>query len=97
MQKHQTFRTDNNYAVKTCKRLRAFREETGFAASAVAEHLQIPTDLYVMYEEHWLVAHQLIPALCEFLNLSPWYYLTGLPDKLSPPFRSEKDKPYGST
>ncbi len=95
MPKDKTFRMDNIYAVETCKRLRAFREEAGLAASAVAEHLQIPTDLYVMYEEHWLVPHQLIPALCELLNLSPWYYLTGLPDELSPSCRSDKGRPNG--
>ncbi len=97
MQKTQTFHADNNYAVKTCKRLRAFREEAGLAGSAVAEHLKIPTDLYLLYEEHWLVPHQLISPLCELLNLSPWHYLTGLSDELSPPFRSDKGRPYGST
>ncbi len=86
MQKDQAFYTDKSYAARTCARLRAFREEAGLAASAVAEHLQIPTALYVLYEEHELVPHQLIPPLCEFLNLSPWYYLTGLSDTLSPPF-----------
>ena len=97
MQKDQTFYKDRGFAISVCKRLRAFREEAGLAASAVAEHLQIPTALYVLYEEYELVPHQLIPPLCEFLNLSPWHYLTGLSDALSPPFRSDKDKPYGST
>ena len=97
MQKNQTFHSNMNYAEKTCKRLRAFREEVGLTASTVAEHLKIPTALYLLYEEHELVPHQLIPPLCEFLNLSPWHYLTGLSDALSPPFRSDKDKPNGST
>ena len=85
MQKNQTFHTDNNYVVKTCARLKAFREEVGLTASAVAEHLKIPTALYALYEEYELVPHQLIPPLCEFLNLSPWHYLTGMSDEHSPP------------
>lgn len=89
MHKNQTFRTDKGYVVKVCKRLRAFREEAGLTASAVAEHLKIPTDLYLLYEEYELVPHQLIPPLCELLNFSPWYYLTGMSDELSPPFRSD--------
>ncbi len=89
MQKNQTIRTDDGYAKKTCARLRAFREEAGLTTSAVAEHLKIPTALYVLYEEYELVPHQLIPPLCELLNFSPWHYLTGMPDALSPPLRSE--------
>jgi len=89
--------TDNSYVEKTCKRLRAFREEAGITASAVAEHLKIPTALYVLYEEYELDPHQSIPPLCEFLNLSPWHYLTGMSDEYSPPIRSDKGKPYGST
>jgi hypothetical protein len=89
MQKNQTFRVDNNYTRKTCERLRAFREESGLTASAVAEHLKIPTALYGLYEEYELVPHQLIPPLCEFLNFSPWHYLTGMSDELSPPIRSD--------
>ncbi len=95
MQKNQTFHTDNNYVAKTCARLRAFREEVGLPASAVAEHLKIPTALYVLYEEYELVPHQLIPPLCELLFFSPWHYLTGLSDELSPPFRSDKGRPNG--
>ena len=89
MQKDQTFYTDKGYAAKVCKRLKAFREEAGFTESVVAEHLKIPTTLYVVYEEHELVPHQQIPPLCELLNFSPWHYLTGLSDELSPPFRSD--------
>ncbi len=97
MQKNQTFRTDSNYVGKTCARLKAFREEVGLTASAVAEHLQIPTALYLLYEEYELVPHQLIPPLCELLNFSPWHYLTGMSDVLSPPIRSDKGRRYGST
>ncbi len=97
MQKDQTFYKDKGYAISVCKRLRAFRKHAGLAASAVAEHLQIPTALYVLYEKNELVPHQLIPPLCEFLNLSPWHYLTGLSDELSPPFRSVRGTPYEST
>ncbi len=97
MHKHPTFHTDNNYVAKTCARLRAFREEAGLAASAVAEHLKIPTALYLLYEEVELVPHQLIPPLCELLNLSPWHDLTGMSDALSPPIRSDTGRPYGST
>ncbi len=96
MQKDQTFDIDKGYATNVCNRLRAFREEAGLAASGVAEHLQIPAALYVLYEEHELVPHQLIAPLREFLNLSPWHYLTGLSDELSPPFRSDKGRPYES-
>ena len=96
MQKNQTFHSNMNYAEKTCKRLRAFREEAGLTASDVAEHLKIPTALYLLYEEYELVPHQSIPPLCELLNFSPWHYLTGLSDELSPPFRSDKGKPDGS-
>jgi hypothetical protein len=88
MQRNPAFYTDKNYTVKTCKRLRAFREKSGLTASAVADHLKIPTDLYVLYEEYELVPHQSIPPLCELLNFSPWYYLTGMADELSPPIRS---------
>ena len=86
MQKNQTFYTDKGYTEKVCKRLRAFRQEAGFTESAVAEHLKIPTALYVLYEEYELVPHQLIPPLCELLNFSPWHYLTGMSDEYSPPF-----------
>jgi hypothetical protein len=86
----QIFDIDNGYASKVCNRLRVFREESGLPASAVAEHLHIPTALYVIYEEYELVPHRLIPPLCELLNLSPWFYLTGKSDAHSPPFRSEK-------
>ncbi len=89
MQKNQTFYTDNNYAAKVCNRLKAFRQESGFTESVVAEHLKIPTALYVLYEEYELVPHQLIPPLCELLNFSPWHYLTGMSDELSPPIRSD--------
>lgn len=89
MQKKKFFDTDRNYAVKTCNRLRKFRESTNFAASDVAEHLNMPTALYALYEEIELVPHQLIPPLCEFLNFSPWFYLTGKSGEQSPPFRSD--------
>ena len=88
MQKNQTFQMDKSYTDKTCERLRAFRKDAGFTTSAVAEHLKIPTALYVLYEEHDLVPHQLIPPLCELLNLSPWHYLTGMSDEFAPPIRS---------
>ncbi len=89
MKKSQTFQMDNSYPEKTCKRLRAFREDAGLTASAVADHLKIPTDLYALYEEYELVPHQSIPPLCELLNFSPWHYLTGMSDELSPPIRSD--------
>lgn len=92
MPRDQRLVTDQGYTTNVCKRLRAFREDAGIEASAVAEHLRIPTALYVLYEEYELVPHQLIPPLCEFLNLSPWYYLTGLSDKYSPPFRSGEER-----
>jgi hypothetical protein len=79
----------NNYATKVCRRLRIFREESGLTAPAVAEHLNMPTALYVLYEENELVPHQLIPPLCELLNISPWLYLTGKSDAHSPPFASD--------
>ena len=88
MQKNQTFDMDRVYTEKTCKRLKAFREDTGLTASAVADHLKIPTDLYVLYEKYELVPHQSIAPLCELLKFSPWYYLTGMSDELSPPIRS---------
>ena len=77
---------DNSHTKKVCDRLRAFREESGIAASAIAEHLNMPTALYVLYEENELVPHRLIPPLCELLNISPWFYLTGKSDAHSPPF-----------
>jgi len=89
MPKGQTFDIDEGYATNVCKRLKAFREDTGLTTSAVADHLKIPTDLYVLYEEYELVPHQSIAPLCELLNLSPWQYLTGLSDDLSPPIRSD--------
>ena len=89
MPKYGSFYADDKFATETCKRLREFRESTNFTASDVAEHLNMPTALYVLYEEIELVPHRLIPPLCEFLNFSPWFYLTGKPDAESPPFRSE--------
>ena len=89
MPKGQTFDKDEGYATIVCNRLREFREEAGLAASDVADHLKIPTDLYVLYEEYELVPHQSIAPLCELLNFSPWYYLTGLSADLSPPIRSD--------
>jgi transcriptional regulator with XRE-family HTH domain len=86
MQNDPNLFTDYGYAAKVGMRLRAFRKEAGFTASVVAEHLNIPTALYLLYEEHELVPHQLIPPLCKLLNFSPWHYLTGLSDELSPPF-----------
>ena len=97
MQDDQTLYSDNAYAVTADKRLKAIRQESGFTASVVAEHLHIPTALYLLYEEYELVPHQLIPPLCELLNFSPWHYLTGLSDERSPPFRSDKGRPNGST
>jgi len=76
------------YTVKVCARLRAFRIEAGLTMSDVAERLKIPSPLYALYEEYELVPHQIIPPLCELLNMSPWYYLTGMSDELSPPFRA---------
>ena len=89
MKNKAIFHADRNYVAKTCKQLRTIREDRGLAASAVAEHLKIPTALYALYEEHELVPHQLIPPLCELLNLSPWYYLTGMSYEFSPPLRSD--------
>jgi hypothetical protein len=80
--------TDYEYAQTVCARLKAFRKGAGFTAPVVAEHLSIPTSLYDLYEEYVLVPHQQIPPLCELLNVSPWHYLTGKSDELSPPFRS---------
>ncbi len=88
MPDNHTVRTDRKYVLEVCARLKAFRIESGLAASDVAEHLKIPTALYVLYEDYELVPHLLIPALCKSLNLSPWHYLTGQSDWLSPPFRS---------
>ncbi len=79
--------TGSEYALKVCARLRAFRLESGLEAADVAEHLKIPTALYLLYEKHELVPHQIIPPLCIFLNLSSWHYLTGLSDELAPTFR----------
>ena len=89
MQHDPNLYLDNGYAAIVGKRLRAFREESGFTESVVAEHLNIPTALYVLYEEYELVPHQLIPPLCELLNISPWHYLTGSSDLLSPPFLTD--------
>ena len=86
MPTNEIFRTDYEYAQTVCARLRAFREGSGFTTSVVAEHLNIPSSLYVLYEEYLLVPHQVIPALCELLNVSTWHYLTGKSDELSPPF-----------
>jgi len=97
MPKDQAFDTNEDYATEVCYRLRAFRQEAGLAASAVAEHLQIPIALYVIYEERELVPHQQIRPLCELLNISPWRYLTGLPDAFSPPNRSDRGRPFEST
>ena len=81
------FHTDYEYAQSVCARLRAFRKGAGFTVSEVAEHLNIPTSLYVVYEEYQLVPHQAIAPLCELLNVSPRHYLTGKSDALSPPFQ----------
>ena len=97
MQKDQTLYTDNGYAATVGRRLKAFREEADLTASVVAEHLNIPTSLYLLCEEIELVPHQLIRPLCELLNFSPWHYLTGRPDELSSTLRPDKGRPDGST
>ena len=89
MQNTQIIDVGNSYALKVCNRLRVLRDESGLTAPAVAEHLNMPTALYVLYEENELVPHRLIPPLCELLNISPWFYLTGKSDDHSPPFGSE--------
>lgn len=81
MAKHKLFRTDYEYATAACARLRAFRSQSGFTVSDVAEHLKIPTSLYVIYEEYELVPQQLIVPLCQLLNMSPWHYLAGFSDE----------------
>ena len=78
---------DESHIKKICDRLRVFRQQSGLTTSAVAEHLNMPAVLYVLYEEIELVPHRLIPPLCEFLNMSPWFYLTGKSETQSPPFR----------
>jgi hypothetical protein len=90
MPTNKTAHTDYEYAQAVCARLRAFRKGAGFTTSVVAEHLNIPTSLYVLYEEYLLVPHQVIPPLCELLNISTWHYLTGKSDELSPPFRRKQ-------
>lgn len=50
----------------------------------------MPTALYVSYEEYELVPHKLIPPLCKLLNLSPWFYLTGMAAVDSPPLAVNK-------
>ena len=54
----QIFDIDSGYAKKACDRLRAARKQSGLTASAVAEHLNIPTALYLLYEDHELVSHR---------------------------------------
>jgi hypothetical protein len=85
-----TFHTDYEYAKSVCARLRVFRKGAGFTTPVVAKHLNIPTSSYELYEEYELVPHQLIPSLCELLNISTWHFLTGKSDELSPPFRQAK-------
>ena len=79
------------YAQTVCARLRVIRTDAGLTASEVAEHLNIPTSLYAVYEEHQLVPHQTIAPLCELLNVSTWRYLTGKSDELSPPFQQAQE------
>ena len=88
MQRNKASYADKSYAIITCNRLRLYREESGFSASDVAEHLNMPTVLYVVYEENELVPHRLISPLCKFLNISPWFYLTGRSNGQSPPVPS---------
>jgi transcriptional regulator with XRE-family HTH domain len=87
MQRNPILDVGNHYATKVCNRLRVLREKSGLTAPDVAERLNMPTALYVLYEENELVPHRLIPPLCELLNMSPWFYLTGKSDEYSPPFR----------
>lgn len=82
-----TIDTEYEYAKSVCARLKAFRIEAGFTTPIVAEHLNIPTALYELYEDYLLVPHQTISLLCELLNISTWHYLTGKADELSPPFQ----------
>ena len=67
-------------------RLRAFRDDAGLTVADVASYLEIPTHLYVAYEEYELIPHPLIGPVCEILNVSAWHLLTGLSDELSPPY-----------
>jgi transcriptional regulator with XRE-family HTH domain len=86
-----TFHADYEYAQSVCARLKAFRKGAGFTAQVVAKHLNIPTSLYELYEQYELVPHQIIPPLCELLNISTWHFLTGKSDELSPPFRQRQE------
>lgn len=92
LQSKPTIRWDNAYARGVCAQLRAIRTESGLAASDVAEHLEIPTSLYVLYEEYELIPHQMIVPLCEFLNISPWQYLNRVPDELTPADRCNRQR-----
>ena len=89
MQGNRTSGTDIRYAADACRRLREFREQSGYSVSEVAEHLNMPTALYALYEEIELVPHRLIPPLCRFLNFSPWFYLTGESEQSAPPSQSD--------
>ena len=73
MPNDHTLPTGSEYALKVCARLRAFRIESGLEASDVAEQLTIPTDLYLLYEKHELVPHQIVPPLSILLNLTSWH------------------------
>lgn len=50
----------------------------------------MPAELYLLYEETELVPHRFIAPLCEVLNLSPWFYLTGKSDVESPPLDPDR-------
>ena len=87
MTNKQTIRKDENYARSVCARLKVLRTGSGFTEPDVAERLDIPTALYMLYEEYVLVPHQLIAPLCVLLNVSPWHYLTGISEEESPPIQ----------
>ena len=90
MHTHHFSYADRDYAEKTCDRLRNFRLASGKSARDVAERLNMPTELYLLYEETELVPHRFIAPLCEALNFAPWFYLTGKSDVESPPLDPER-------
>lgn len=82
-----------DYRRNVCDRLRQLRIDAGYQSQAeFAEEIGISANTYSKYENRSLIPHRLIPLVCEMLNCSSWYYLTGQPSQHSPPFTGERHR-----
>ena len=75
-----------DYKLKFCRRLKQLRIKAGYATQeSFANELLIPRNTYSTYEIRALLPTEMIPLVCELLNVGPWMLLTGQSDQFAPP------------